>query len=225
MSRERVRQLAHEFLERGDFKGWFDALYAEAKGDTSHIPWADTEPTTHLAQWFEKNKIEGEGRKALVVGCGLGDDAEFVASRGFDVTAFDISQSAIDWCKRRFPKTKVNYVAADLFSTPKDWTNHFDLIVEVYTLQSMPSQFRVYAMKCLPLLLAKNGSLLVIARGRDDEETIDGPPWPLSKRELKALTDVGLVQCEFEDFFDDEDPPVRRFVLLFKRAAAKKMKG
>lgn len=218
MSIERVKQLAHEFLERGDHKGWFDALYTEADGDTTHIPWADVEPTLFLVEWFEKNEINGEGKKALIVGCGLGDDAEFAASKGFDVTAFDISQAAIEWCKKRFPNTKVNYLVADLFNAPDEWKENFNLVVEINTLQAMPSPFRIDAMKCLLSLLAKAGCLLVISRGRGEDETIDGPPWNLSKEEFQTFVDEGLKQESFEDFFDNEE--VRRFRLLFKRAVA-----
>lgn len=215
MSRERVKELSNIFLKQGDYKGWFDALYAEAEGDTSHIPWADVEPTKFLVEWFEKNKIEGDGKRALVVGCGLGDDAEFVASKGFDVTAFDISPSAIDWCKKRFPNTKVNYLKADLFDLPGDWVGNFDLIVEINTLQAMPSPFRIEAMKHFPPLLSTNGKLLVITRGRNKDEVIDGPPWNLSKEELKTFIDEGLQEESFEDFFDDE--VVRRFRICFYR--------
>lgn len=218
MSRERVKELAHEFLERGDHKGWFDALYTEADGDTSHIPWADVEPTLFLVEWFEKSKINGEEKKALIVGCGLGDDAEFVASKGFETIAFDISQSAIEWCKKRFPNTKVYYLTADLFNAPDEWKENFDLIVEINTLQAMPSPYRIDAMKRLPLLLANDGSLLVISRGRETDEIVDGPPWNLSKEEFQTFLDEGLKQETFEDFLDDEE--VRRFRLLFKRAVA-----
>ncbi|MDZ7952448.1 hypothetical protein [Nostoc sp. DedQUE09] len=35
------------------------------------------------------------GQKALVIGCGLGDDAEALAHLGFEVTTFDISPTAM----------------------------------------------------------------------------------------------------------------------------------
>jgi predicted TPR repeat methyltransferase len=217
MSRERVRELAHEFLGRDDHKGWFEALYKEANEDTSHIPWADNTPTEFLVEWFAMNEINGDSKRALIVGCGLGDDAEFVTSKGFDVTAFDISSSAVEWCKKRFPNTKVNYVVADLFNTPNEWNKAFDLIVEINTLQAMPSPFRIDAMKCLPPLLADEGLLIVIARGRDEDEAIDGPPWNLSKEELQTFAREGLKQKSFEDFFDNEETPVRRFRVCFMR--------
>src|SRR5690349_14887075 len=103
MSRERAGELAKEFIERGDPKGWFEALYVEANGDETTIPWANLTPNPQLVDWLDcKN---GEGQRALVIGCGLGDDAEAVAARGFAVTSFDISSHAIAWCKQRFSQS------------------------------------------------------------------------------------------------------------------------
>jgi 2-polyprenyl-3-methyl-5-hydroxy-6-metoxy-1,4-benzoquinol methylase len=149
MSRARARELAKTFLERGDAKGWFEALYAEAEGAAERIPWADLEPNPHLLSWLNENDARGEGRRALVVGCGLGDDAELLAARGFDVTAFDISAAAIDWVKRRYPDSEVDYVAADLFEPPPEWRGTFHLVLEVNTLQVLPSELRpdaIFAM-------------------------------------------------------------------------------
>ena len=50
-----------------------------------------------MVEWIA-NRPEING-KALVVGCGLGDDAEWLEEIGFDVTAFDISKSSIDCVK------------------------------------------------------------------------------------------------------------------------------
>ncbi len=149
MSRARARELAKTFLERGDAKGWFEALYAEAEGAAERIPWADLEPNPNLISWLNENDARGEGRRALVVGCGLGDDAELLAARGFDVTAFDISAAAIDWVKRRYPDSEVDYVAADLFEPPPEWRGAFHLVLEVNTLQVLPSELRpdaIFAM-------------------------------------------------------------------------------
>ena len=89
-ARERTEEIAREFYARGDATGWFDALYREAAGDAEKIPWADLEPNPYFAAWLEKHKPKGAGRKAVVVGCGLGDDSEELARLGFEVTAFDI---------------------------------------------------------------------------------------------------------------------------------------
>src|SRR5215813_2366820 len=113
--RAHVRELAAEYLERGDLTGWFDALYREANGNNEHIPWADLEPNRFFKAWAEVNGLTGDGRKALVVGCGLGDDAVYLKELGFDVTAFDISPTAIEWAKRLHGEKGINFEAMDLF--------------------------------------------------------------------------------------------------------------
>ena len=62
------------------------------------VPWADGLPDPNLVEWAGRAGSagsDGAGRRALVVGCGLGYDAEFLAGRGFAVTAFDLSPTAI----------------------------------------------------------------------------------------------------------------------------------
>ena len=55
------------------------------------------------------------------MGCGLGYDAEFVASLGFTTTAFDISATAIEMARRRHVRTDVDYQEADLLALPNSW--------------------------------------------------------------------------------------------------------
>ena len=93
-ARERTKEIQAKFAEKGDALGWFDALYKEAGGDNGRIPWADLEPNKFLVRFAEQTNLRGNNRKALVVGCGLGDDARFLHDLGFDVTAFDISETA-----------------------------------------------------------------------------------------------------------------------------------
>ena len=101
--RARARQLSAESVAAGDATGWFERLYAEAEAGVSVVPWADGLPDPHLVEWAERDGsagLDGAGRRALVVGCGLGYDAEFLAGRGFAVTAFDLAPTAIAGAKR-----------------------------------------------------------------------------------------------------------------------------
>ena len=70
-----------------------------------------------------------------MVGCGLGYDAEFLAGRGFAVTAFDLAPTAIAGAKRLYPDSRVTYLAADLLDLPAAWAGGFDLVVEADTVQ------------------------------------------------------------------------------------------
>ena len=79
-----------------------------------------------------------DGGEALVIGCGLGDDAEELARRGYAVTAFDISPTAIARCRERFPQSPVHYRVADVPRLPGEWQGRFGLAVEINTIQSLP---------------------------------------------------------------------------------------
>jgi SAM-dependent methyltransferase len=162
--------------------GWFEELYAAAP-DARVIPWAAEQPHPLLVDWLDAHPVRG---RALVVACGLGDDAEELARRGLDVTAFDLSPSAIAWAKRRFPETRVEYVVANALEPPAEWEGAFDLVVEVYTLQAVPAELRPGIAATIGHALAPGGTVVAIARGRDEDERFDGPPWPLSPSELRG---------------------------------------
>jgi len=113
--RKKARKIAEQSLSENKPLGWFEKLYSQAKKKEAVIPWADFEPNPNLVEWFEQNSIDTKNKTALKIGCGLGDDAEYLSQKGFSVTAFDISKSAIKWAKERFKNTKVNYKIANLF--------------------------------------------------------------------------------------------------------------
>lgn len=210
-NRGTAKDLASRYVASGDPLGWFEALYAAASGDASIIPWADLRPNPNLTTWLQRHGIVGSGRRALKVGCGLGDDAEELSRRGFETTAFDISPTAISWCHRRFPGSSVRYLEADLLDPPGEWTRGFDLVVESYTLQVLPPGIRAEAMRNTAAFVAPGGTLLVIARGREPSEPEGAMPWPLTRHELAVFEEPGLTIRELEDYVDEEDPPVRRF--------------
>ncbi|MER3435922.1 MAG: SAM-dependent methyltransferase [Leptolyngbya sp. ERB_1_1] len=209
----RTVQLSTEFIENGDPLGWFEALYATANGDPAAIPWARLTPNALLLEWLDRRLICG--KTAIVIGCGLGDDAEELAKRGFEVTGFDISESAIEWCRKRFPDSLVTYQVADLFALPEAWKSAFDFVLESYTIQAMPPEVRSQAIPKIAELVAGSGQLLVMCRGREPEQLLTTVPFPLTKAELAGFGQAGLSEVEFEDLSEPET--VRRFRVLYKR--------
>jgi len=216
-TRANARRLAEQHLKQGDALGWFEALYVAAESQPKAIPWADMAPNPNLIAWLQREDIDGHGQRALVVGCGLGDDAEALAAAGFAVTAFDVSPTAIAWCGRRFPESKVSYHVADLFALDPTWQRRFDLVLEVYTLQVLPPALRDKAMAAMASCVAPRGRLLVVCRGRDETDDPGAMPWPLTRRQLDGFTTLGFTEVSFEDYMDDEDPPVRRFRAVYQR--------
>ncbi|MDR3568930.1 MAG: class I SAM-dependent methyltransferase [Syntrophobacteraceae bacterium] len=214
--RATARELAHKHLEAGDPLGWFEELYSRAGQDGRIIPWADLKPNPNLVSWLNQNRSLVTG-PALKIGSGLGDDAEELARRGLETIAFDISESAIDWTRKRFPGSSVSYLVANLFSAPNGWQHKFPFVLESYTLQVLPPHLRAEAVRCISSLLAPSGVLLVIARAREPNEPEGKMPWPVTKLELSLFQTHGLNQLTFEDYIDDEEPPVRRFRSTFTR--------
>jgi SAM-dependent methyltransferase len=173
----------------GDATEWFDHLYRDAVGDPGRIPWASQSVCPIVAEYLAEHP--GTGR-AVVVGCGIGDDSEAVAAAGYDTIGFDVSAEAIEWCRRRFPGSAVDYRVADLFSLPDDWLLRFELVVEVRTVQSLPPDLRPAVLASVASLVAPGGRLLVVALARAEPVIPYGPPWAVSEGELDLLLGAGL---------------------------------
>ncbi|MET9632722.1 class I SAM-dependent methyltransferase [Lentzea sp. NPDC006480] len=175
-------------LQAANPTGWFEDLYAEADAGTASVPWDQPHPQQHLVEWA--SGADAAGRSALVVGCGYGRDSEFLASLGFDVTAFDISPTGIAAVQARYPDSKVSYVVADLLDPPAEWHHAFDLVVENMTVQALPVPLHAQATERVAWLTGS--TLLVLAVARDEGPVPDGPPWPLTPSEIEAFATDGL---------------------------------
>ncbi|MGC2464124.1 MAG: class I SAM-dependent methyltransferase [Candidatus Acidiferrum sp.] len=217
--RTRARELAAEYIRRGDPTGWFEALYKEGKEGKSVVPWADGQKNPHLAEFWKAHPQRTKGKNALVIGCGLGDDAEQLAEWGYQATAFDISETAIRTAKKRFPKSSVEYRIANLLEPPAEWTHAFDFVLEVYTVQALPPSVRSRALQNVAAFVRPGGKLLVLARGREPHEPEGQLPWPLTRAELAEILRAGLKEESFEEYFDHEEPPARRYRVLHSRPA------
>ena len=171
----------------------FEAIYAGAEADGAKPPWDYGAPRPQLVEWAEARDLAGGGREALVVGCGYGADAEYLAARGFRVTAFDFAPTAIAGAKRKHPSSEVSYLVADVLDLPDEWRRRFDLVVESLTVQSMPPEQHTAAARSIAALVATGGTLLVLATTREEGTEVNGPPWPLTRTELDEFAADDLV--------------------------------
>ena len=174
----------------------YEGLYARAGTDLAAVPWAALRPHPSLVDFLQSHPPTAPGSRALVVGCGLGDDAECAAAHGYAVTAFDFSSTAIRRAAERFPDSAVDYRVADLLDLPEIWRSAFDAVVEIRTLQSMPAERRPAAVTAIAATLAPGGSLLLHTFQAEQDEHFDGPPWPVTEGQLAGFTDAGLVRTE-----------------------------
>lgn len=174
----------------------FESMYVQAGTDFAAIPWAELAPNPRLLRWLERDPPRA-GKRGLVIGCGLGDDAQELARRGLEVTAFDVSPTAIRRCHERFPDSDVDYRVADVFDPPPDWARAFDVVVEIRTLQSLEPGTREAAARSIAGLVAPDGRLLVVCFAPEAGQPVSTRPWPVSRAELAAFTHAGLGELSF----------------------------
>jgi SAM-dependent methyltransferase len=190
-------------LGRVDRPPTFEEMYAAA-GEELSVPWANLKPSPLLVEWLDGKGAKVRG-KALVIGSGYGDDAEELARRGLAVSAFDLSPTAIERTHERFPESAVDYRVADLFDLPAEWRGAFDLVVEIRTLQSLPTRDREPAATAIATTVAPGGLLWLFALGRDAHARGESRPWPVTPEELGVLEAAGLGwESRREDLLDAE---------------------
>ena len=169
---------------------WFERLYAAAEAGDAEVPWDRGGPNPFLEQWVRERGLEGGGRRALVIGTALGDDAELLAARGYAVTAFDIAPTAVEGARRRFPGSSVDYRVADLLDLPSEWAGAFDLVAECITVQALPVTLRSRAIGAIASTVAPGGTLVVVSGIWEGDGPRDGPPWPLTREELDQFAET-----------------------------------
>jgi SAM-dependent methyltransferase len=196
----RAGELAGPAIESGEATAWFDRLYAAGAAGEVAMPWDRDDPQPLLRDWTRRERVRGKGKKAIVVGCGLGADAEYIASLGFDTIGFDISPTAVGVASERHPGSAVEYRVEDLLQLPEEWHHAFDLVVEVFTLQALPDPPRGDAARAVAGLVAPGGRLLAIAfRATPGDDPLSGPPFPLTRESIDAVATEGLAVGSAEE--------------------------
>jgi SAM-dependent methyltransferase len=123
----------------------FDALYrgespGEGMAPMTTPPWDNNAPSESVISWQTHGWVHGD---VLDIGCGLGDNAIYLAQMGHTVTGLDISPTALITAEQRASDAgvEVHFAVAD--STKLEgYTDAFDTVIDSGLFHSLDDDGR-----------------------------------------------------------------------------------
>jgi SAM-dependent methyltransferase len=144
------------------------------------------------------------------IGCGTGNDAIYLAGKGFDVTAIDIAPTALNIAERKAAKAgvKVNWLLADVLRPPR--LEPFDFAYDRGCYHEVRQHHRQQYVEALRKLTRPDSKILILAASanRDHYWRFEGPP-RVRERDIRRDFAAGFRLVRLQEFRFDPAPPER----------------
>ena len=153
---------------------WWEEFYEDRE---KGIPFFVNRPDENLVEYVDRGLIPAESR-VLELGCGPGRNATYLAGKGCQVDAVDLSPAAIAWARERAREAGVDvrFHRGDVFElTRTELVGPYDFVYDSGCFHHLPPHRRVSYLELLRRVLAPGGhfGLVCFASGAMGSELAD----------------------------------------------------
>ena len=181
-----------------------------------YMPWVHKKPDFNLVELIRDWPVTP--CRAIEMGCGTGTDSLWMAGQGFEVTAVDVSDIAIDIAKESDVKNDVNFLVRD-FMHDEIPGGDFDFAFDRGYLHSYDSdKERKLVAKRVAAQLSENGYWLTLVGSCDSLSREGGPPMRSAKNIVDAAESYFEIRMLKTSVFGTEsEVPANIWVCMLKK--------
>ncbi len=176
--------------------------------------WDTGRPSSQLKRLVDSGTLKP--CRTIELGCGTGNDAVYLAQQGFDVTAVDISPTALSLAQQKAHAAGVRarWQLADVLRPPADGT--FDLVYDRGCYHTVRRHHAKEYVAAVARLSRPGGRILILAgnANADSYWRFHGPP-RVREAEIRADFARGFRLLHLREFRFDPTPPERRGALAW----------
>jgi len=163
-----------------------------------NTPWTLNQVSPPIKAYFDQYKLTG---KILIPGCGTGFEAQYLYDLGYDVYVLDISQTAIETFKTKFPNFPEDRIYCQDFF---DHHQNYDLILEQTFFCALLPELRKNYVEQTSKLLSNNGKLIGLFFEGEGKDT--KPPFKLPMETYKTLFKTKFITQNIEPCYNSIKP-------------------
>ncbi len=190
----------------------------EERYESGTTPWELNRPDSHLVHIIEKERVQP--CKALEIGCGTGSNAIWLRNRGFEVTAMDFSELAIEKAKEKAGQegADIQFLVND-FLLEKKALPEFEFIFDRGCFHAFDDKKdRKTFAKNAAGRLKQGGLWFSILGNADDPPRDEGPPMRSAQDIVTAVEPFFKILSLVSDRFDsNRKNPVRCWLCLMRK--------
>jgi SAM-dependent methyltransferase len=169
--------------------------------EDGETPWDTGRPSSELERVLAEENVQP--CRAIELGCGTGTNAVWLAEQGFDVTALDFSQLAIERARTRSAHAgvRVKFVTGDVLDPP-EFAVTYDFLLDrgcYHVVRRVDAQRYLETARKLTHL----GSLALVLTGNAKEAHDPGPP-VVSEEEIRHELGAAFEIIRLREFRFDQ---------------------